>query len=65
MLSKTTTSKTRELVKKTKRFYEVQRLHVYDKGSKNSISGIKATVFGGSSPLGAYIGSRLTQFGSI
>lgn len=65
MLSKTTSSKTRELVKKTKRFYEVQRLHVYDKGSKNSISGIKATVFGGSSPLGAFIGSRLTQFGSI
>lgn len=65
MLSKTISKRTKELVKKPKRFYEVQRLHVYDKGSKNSISGIKATVFGGSSPLGASIGSRLTHIGSI
>lgn len=57
--------KTRELYKKAMRFYEVQRLHVYDQGGKNSISGVKATVFGGTSTLGAHIGTNLTMMGSI
>lgn len=65
MLSKTAIGRTRELFKNTKRFYEVQRLHVYDKGSKNAISGIKATVFGASSPVGVSIGTKLTHFGSV
>lgn len=65
MLSKSTISRTKNLLTNPKRFYEVQRLHVYDQGSKNSVSGIKATVFGGTSPLGAAIGTRLTHFGSI
>lgn len=37
---------------------------MYDQGSRNSLSGIKATVFGGTSPLGAIVGSSLTQMGS-
>lgn len=65
MLAKTTISKTRELLKKPKRFYDVQRLHISDTGRKNALSGIRATVFGGSSPLGAAIGMKLTHFGSI
>lgn len=65
MLSKTALSRTRELIKKPKRFYEAQRLHISDTGSKNSLSGIRATVFGGSSPLGAAIGAKLTHLGSI
>lgn len=65
MLTKTTSKRSKDLVTKTKRFYEVQRLHIYDKGSKNSISGIKATVFGASSPVGAAIGTSLTRFGSV
>lgn len=65
MLTKTVTKRSKELVSKPKRFYEMQRLHIYDKGSKNSISGIKATVFGGTSPLGACIGTRLTLMGSV
>ena len=47
-----------------KRFYELKRLHVYDKGMKNSVSGITATVFGGSSTLGSVLGSSLTRMGS-
>jgi NADH dehydrogenase (ubiquinone) 1 alpha subcomplex subunit 9 len=47
-----------------KRFYEQQRLQVYSEGSRNSISGIKACVFGGSSVLGTLTGGTLTQFGS-
>jgi len=65
MFSKPTLKQSREIFKNTKRFYEVQRLHVYDKGSKNSISGIKATLFGGSSILGLVIGTRLTMMGSV
>lgn len=65
MFTRITSKKTRDLFKKSKRFYETQRLHIYDEGSKNSISGIKATVFGGSSPVGAAIGTRLTQMGSV
>lgn len=47
-----------------KRNYELQRMHIYDKGGRNSISGIEATVFGGSSVLGMTVGSALTRFGS-
>lgn len=64
MLTKQVHNKTRELTKKAKRCYEIQRLHIYDKGGRNSVSGINATLFGGTSPLGAAIGSRLTMMGS-
>ena len=37
---------------------------MYDKGGRNSISGINATLFGGSSVLGMTTGSTLTSFGS-
>ena len=47
-----------------KRFYELQRLHVYDKGGKNSISGITATMFGGTSTLGSTLGASMTKIGS-
>lgn len=47
-----------------KRFYELQRLHVFDKGQRNSISGIQATVFGGTGALGTTIGASLTKIGS-
>lgn len=64
MLTKQVNRKCRELTKESKRLYQIQRLHIYDKGSRNSISGVNATVFGGSSPLGMMIGSRLTTMGS-
>ena len=47
-----------------KRGYELKRLHVYDKGGRNSISGINATVFGATSVLGMTTGSMLTRMGS-
>lgn len=47
-----------------KRFYELQRLHVYDKGGRNSISGIEACVLGGTSALGNMVGTNLTKIGS-
>ena len=31
-------------------------LHIYDKGSLNSISGIRATIFGATGFMGPYIG---------
>ena len=52
------------LVSTPKRNYELQRLHVYERGGRNSISGINATVFGASSSLGLTIGSKLTSIGS-
>ena len=47
-----------------RRFYELQRLHVYDKGGRNSISGIEGCVFGGTSALGNMVGAGLTKMGS-
>jgi len=52
------------LVNAPKRQYQLQRVHVYDKGGRNSHSGINATVFGGSSSLGSIVGSMLTSIGS-
>ena len=52
------------LVAAPKRFYQLQRLHVYDQGGRNSLSGINATIFGSTSPLGQHIGNSLTRIGS-
>jgi len=52
------------LLNMPKRFYQLKRLHVHDAGGRNSLSGIQATVFGGSSALGSTIGGSLTRFGS-
>ena len=52
------------LVNLPKRYYELQRLHVYEQGFRNSYSGIKATLFGGTSPLGSTLGGMLTRMGS-
>ena len=52
------------LVNVPRRYYQLQRVHVYDKGGRNSVSGVNATVFGASSQLGMTIGSTLTSFGS-
>lgn len=46
------------------RSYQSKRLQVYDKGGRNSLSGIQATLFGGTSPLGSVIGGQLTSIGS-
>ena len=47
-----------------KRYYQLQRVHVYEKGGRNSYSGIQATMFGGTSPLGQVVGGSLTKMGS-
>ncbi len=52
------------MVNMPKRYYESQRLQVYDKGSRNSLSGIQCTMFGGTSALGAVLGGSLTRIGS-
>jgi len=52
------------IVAAPKRYYQLQRLHVYDQGGRNSISGINATVFGASSVLGMATGTMLTRVGS-
>ena len=52
------------LVSLPKRYYELQRLHVYEEGGRNSLSGITATIFGATSPLGVNIGNHLTRIGS-
>lgn len=52
------------LINAPKRYYQLQRMHVYENGGRNSISGINATLFGGSSPLGVATGSMLTRIGS-
>ena len=52
------------LVNVPKRFYDMKRIHIYDQGGRNSVSGINATVFGGTSVLGMTTGSMLTSIGS-
>ena len=52
------------LVNAPRRNYQLKRLHIYDRGGRNSISGINATVFGATSVLGMVIGSKLTAIGS-
>ena len=47
-----------------RRGYQLQRLHVYDEGGRNSNSGINATIFGASSALGVTTASSLTRIGS-
>ena len=64
MLSRTGTA-SRALNKAQARAYQPQKLYFNDKGTRNSISGVKATLFGGSSPLGALVGTRLTDKGSV
>lgn len=46
------------------RYYEPQKLYFNENGTRNSISGVKATVFGGTSVVGATIGGSLTSKGS-
>ena len=53
-----------QFVAAPKRFYQLQRLHVYEEGGRNSNSGISATVFGTSSALGVTTASSLTRIGS-
>jgi NADH dehydrogenase (ubiquinone) 1 alpha subcomplex subunit 9 len=53
------------LVNTPKRYYEKQdRLHIYDGGSRNSYSGVMATMFGGTGNLGSVTGGMLTSMGS-
>jgi len=52
------------LVNVPRRHYQLQRLHIYDRGGRNSVSGINATVYGASSVLGMSIGATLTTIGS-
>mmetsp|Transcript_8921 Transcript_8921/g.6689 ORF Transcript_8921/g.6689 Transcript_8921/m.6689 type:complete len:384 (+) Transcript_8921:1-1152(+) len=52
------------LVSAPRRYYELQRLHVAENGQRSSYSGVRATVFGGTSALGTVIGGMLTRMGS-
>uniref|UniRef100_A0A7S3INA2 NmrA-like domain-containing protein n=1 Tax=Strombidium inclinatum TaxID=197538 RepID=A0A7S3INA2_9SPIT len=52
------------LVNAPKRYYQLQRLHVYEEGGRQSHSGVNATLFGGSSSLGNQLGGMLTRIGS-
>ncbi len=52
------------IVAMPKRFYESSRLQVYDKGSRNSLSGIQCTMFGSTSTLGSVLGGSLTRIGT-
>ena len=53
------------MVNVPRRYYDLKRVHVYDTAKqRNSISGINATVFGGTSSLGMVTGSMLTRIGS-
>ena len=62
--SKTNVQQMGMLVSMPRRHYQLQRLHIYDQGGRNSISGINATVFGASCILGMTTGTMLTRMGS-
>ncbi len=44
------------LVHQTRKGVRSTMLHIYDKGSLNSVSGIRATIFGATGFLGPYVG---------
>jgi len=46
------------------RNYDMKKLHIYEKGGRTAISGINATMFGGTSVLGMLMGSMMTKMGS-
>lgn len=52
------------LVNLPKRYYDLQRIHLYENGARNSLSGVQATLFGPTSPLGSTLGGMLTRMGS-
>jgi len=52
------------LVATPKRFYEQQRLYFKEDGLRNSISGLKVALFGGTSAIGTYFGGEIGQIGS-
>ena len=66
MLNKAANNAThlQKFVATPQRFYQLQRLHVYDEGTRNSNSGINATIFGASSALGVTTAASLTRMGS-
>ena len=64
MLQRKSATHLQQFVTTPKRFYQLQRLHVYDEGGRNSNSGINATLYGGSSALGVVTASALTRVGS-
>ena len=47
-----------------RRNYTPQKLHIYDGGERNSISGIRATVFGGTGSMGSIVASTLGKISS-
>lgn len=64
MLQKKSATLLQSFVTVPRRGYQLQRLHVYDEGGRNSNSGISATIYGGSSALGVLTASSLTRIGS-
>lgn len=46
------------------RGYRPQRLQIYDQGGRNSISGIRATLFGATGFMGPYMGAVIGYIGS-
>ena len=64
MLHKNLSHLQKSFVALPKRGYQLQRLHVYEEGGRNSNSGIQATIFGASSALGVTTAAQLTRIGS-
>jgi len=52
------------LVAVSKKGYTQKKLHIYDQGQKNSISGIRATIFGATGYIGQYVGQEIGAIGS-
>lgn len=40
------------------------KLHIFEKGGRHSMSGIRATIYGATGFVGPYIGSQLGSIGS-
>lgn len=51
------------LMSKITRTYTSQKLHIYE-GGRNSISGIRATMFGATGHIGSYVGAKLGYISS-
>jgi hypothetical protein len=51
------------LMNKISRTYTSQKLHIYE-GGRNSVSGIRATLFGATGHIGSYVGAKLGYISS-
>jgi hypothetical protein len=50
-------------VNRLARYYTPQKLHIFE-GGRNSVSGVRATIFGATGTVGSFVGAKLGYISS-